>query len=118
MQLIISNLELLNTIHVQLTRGDNSISFHLAHEDEMIVTWVTLDDAKGSIAEYGCAKSDVMNKVAKGFSTLFKDGGKESRTMHIHRVTMTGLLPDHEYGEFTSNGLSVSCQFTHSSITN
>lgn len=74
----------------------------------MVVTWVTLDNVKRPVAEYGCAKSDVMNKVAKGVSTVFKDGGDEGRKIYIHRVTMNGLLPDHEYGEFNFRTFSVN----------
>ena len=68
-------------------------------ETQMFVTWVTRDDAKGSIVEYGAKEGGVMDKVSDGYMTVFEDSGYERRTMQIHRATMKNLVPGREYSE-------------------
>jgi len=62
----------------------------------MVVTWVTLQSTSTSIVEYGVKN---LNKTAKGDEDVFIDSGNERRTIYIHRVTVTGLLPGQKYCE-------------------
>lgn len=64
----------------------------------MVVTWVTMDNARASIVEYGLKKDGIMNKVIKGSATLYQNGGYERRKMFIHRATMKDLIPGLDYG--------------------
>lgn len=63
----------------------------------MIVTWVTFDDTRGHVVEYGVNKLD---QTAYGSSTEFVDGGSEKRKLYMHRVFITGLTPDQTYSEY------------------
>lgn len=62
---------------------------------EMVVTWVTVNFTNGSTVLYGREKLD--NRV-DGDVTKFVDGGDLHRTMYIHRVKLTGLIPGKKYG--------------------
>ena len=64
--------------------------------DQMIVTWVTLDYVNESTVEYGINN---FKNVAKGVSEIFIDGGSEKRRINIHRVILSGLLPDSTYSK-------------------
>ena len=62
--------------------------------DQMIVTWVTLDYVNESTVEYGI---DDFKNVATGISEIYVDGGSEKRKINIHRVILSGLLPNQTY---------------------
>lgn len=61
----------------------------------MIVTWVTLSRTPASIVEYGLSD---LTMTAKGELEVFVDGGQERRSICVHRVTLTGLIPGQKYG--------------------
>ncbi|ESO12513.1 hypothetical protein HELRODRAFT_62767 [Helobdella robusta] len=64
----------------------------------MIVTWVTQDNSDGSFVEYGSHSAGAgMDRVAKGEAILFEDGGSEKRKFFIHKVLLTGLIPNTFY---------------------
>ncbi len=67
-----------------------------ANWSQMIVTWTTFDKTNTSTVEYGINSID---KLSVGYSTLFVDGGNESRALYIHRVILTGLRPGQKYSE-------------------
>nr|XP_006632576.1 PREDICTED: iron/zinc purple acid phosphatase-like protein isoform X1 [Lepisosteus oculatus]XP_015206299.1 PREDICTED: iron/zinc purple acid phosphatase-like protein isoform X1 [Lepisosteus oculatus] len=62
----------------------------------MVITWTTFDKAE-SWVEYGVWGGKLFELTAKGSYTLFEDGGKEKRKLHIHRVTLTDLKPGSTY---------------------
>lgn len=68
----------------------------------MVITWVTLDDAKGTIVEYGSHKGGVLTNLVKGTATVFRDEGLERRELYIHRATLRDLIPGEEYSEYNS----------------
>lgn len=63
----------------------------------MVVTWVTMQYTEDSIVEYN-KKGGPLDLKATGSVTKFVDGGSEHRTMYIHRVKLTGLVPEQYYG--------------------
>lgn len=63
----------------------------------MIVTWVTFDMTNTSTVEYGINQ---LNQSKHGYSTLFVDGGDEQRSMFIHRVILTSLVPGQRYSNY------------------
>ncbi|KAL9953568.1 hypothetical protein ACROYT_G041005 [Oculina patagonica] len=63
---------------------------------EMMVTWVTLAPTNYSIVEYNKAGFS-LTLQASGGVTKFTDGGSEHRVLYIHRVKLTGLVPDQSY---------------------
>lgn len=63
----------------------------------MIVTWVTLDHVNESVVEYGVGQ---VYKRKHGSNHVFTDGGKEKRTMIIHRVLLKDLIPGETYSNF------------------
>ena len=64
----------------------------------MMVTWVTLAYTNYTIVEYNKAGFP-LTLQASGNSTKFTDGGSEHRVLYIHRVKITGLVPDQMYGK-------------------
>ncbi|RXN05556.1 acid phosphatase type 7 isoform X1 [Labeo rohita] len=62
----------------------------------MLVTWSTANKTE-SIVEYGLWGEKLFSHTAKGNSSVFTDGGLEKRTMYIHRVTLTDLIPTASY---------------------
>ena len=67
--------------------------------EEMVITWVTINKTVDSIVEYG---RDNMNSATNGTEDMFTDDGTEKRTLFMHRVTLTGLIPGQGYGMFVS----------------
>jgi hypothetical protein len=65
----------------------------------MIVTWVTQDDVKESVVEYG---TNFINQVESSTRDIFVDGGKEKRQMYIHRVQLSNLDPGTVYRKQTA----------------
>jgi len=66
---------------------------------EMVVTWVTMDYTSDSIVEYN-KKGGPLDYKAHGTVTKYLvNAGAAGRTMYIHRVTMTGLVPTQYYGK-------------------
>ncbi|KAL9953577.1 hypothetical protein ACROYT_G041018 [Oculina patagonica] len=63
---------------------------------EMMVTWVTLAPTNYSIVQYNKA-SFPLTLQATGGVTKFTDGGPAHRVLFIHRVKLTGLVPDQMY---------------------
>jgi len=61
----------------------------------MIVTWVTLNDISGSVVEYG--ETDMLDKRATGYVSIFQDSGTEKRREYIHRVILQNLTPGQKY---------------------
>ena len=66
---------------------------------EMMVTWVTLAYTNYTVVEYNKAGFPLTLQAA-GDSTKFTDGGSEHRVLYIHRVKITGLVPDQMYGKY------------------
>ncbi|MFA8344294.1 MAG: fibronectin type III domain-containing protein, partial [Rhodothermaceae bacterium] len=66
----------------------------------MMVTWVTLAPTNYSIVEYNKAGFPLTLQATGGI-TKFTDGGSEHRVLYIHRVKLTGLVPDQMYGRYT-----------------
>lgn len=60
----------------------------------MMVTWVTLDPTNISTVEYGY---NSLNWRKTGNMTKFVDGGLNSRSIYIHRVLLTDLVPGNPY---------------------
>ncbi|KAI2654037.1 Acid phosphatase type 7 [Labeo rohita] len=65
-------------------------------KNSMLVTWSTANKTE-SIVEYGLWGEKLFSHTAKGNSSVFTDGGLEKRTMYIHRVTLTDLIPTASY---------------------
>lgn len=66
----------------------------------MVVTWATLVSTPYSIVEYNMVGEKPFSRRATGSVTKFTDGGSEKRAEFIHRVKLTGLIPDRSYGEY------------------
>ena len=66
---------------------------------EMMVTWVTLAYTNYTVVEYNKAGFP-LTLQASGDITKFTDGGSEHRVLYIHRVKLTGLVPDQMYGRY------------------
>ena len=66
---------------------------------EMMVTWVTLAYTNYTIVEYNKAGFSLTLRVSGGV-TKFTDGGSEHRVLYIHRVKLTGLVPNQMYGRY------------------
>ena len=64
---------------------------------EMMITWVTLAPTDYSIVEYNKAGFP-LSLQASGSMTKFTDDGPAHRVLFIHRVKLTGLVPDQMYG--------------------
>ena len=69
----------------------------------MMVTWVTLASTDYSIVEYNKAGFPLTLR-ATGDITKFTDGGSEHRVLYMHRVKLTGLVPDQMYGGYHNQG--------------
>ena len=69
----------------------------------MMVTWVTLVSTDYSIVQYNKAGFN-LTMQASGNVTKFTDGGTEHRVLYIHRVKLTGLVPDQMYGGYHQQG--------------
>ncbi|XP_053210301.1 acid phosphatase type 7-like [Panonychus citri] len=65
-----------------------------SNPSEMIVTWTTFDSIGKPVVEYGTKKLDLLST---GSSSKFVDGGSERRSMLIHRVLLTNLVPGQTY---------------------
>ena len=65
----------------------------------MMVTWVTLAATNYSIVEYNKVGLPLALR-ASGAITKFTDGGSAHRVLYIHRVKLTGLVPDQIYGKY------------------
>ena len=76
--------------HVVVISGDPT---------EMMVTWVTLASTNYTVVEYNKAGFPLTLR-ASGDITKFTDGGSEHRVLYIHRVKLTGLVPDQMYGRY------------------
>ncbi len=63
----------------------------------MTVSWVTMNATSASIVEYGVNE---LSKSAKGESNKFVDGGAEHRTLYVHKVIITKLVPEKTYSEY------------------
>lgn len=68
----------------------------------MIVTWVTQDPVNESMVEFGLTS---LNQVAQGSSQVFVDGGTQKRSMTVHRVQLTNLVPGQTYRECLTSRL-------------
>ena len=64
----------------------------------MMITWVTLANTDYSIVEYNKAGFPPTLRTT-GDITKFTDGGSEHRVLYMHRVKLTGLVPDQIYGK-------------------
>ncbi|XP_063384993.1 acid phosphatase type 7 isoform X3 [Cydia fagiglandana] len=62
--------------------------------NDIVLTWTTFNDTQGSYATFG---KEQLTDQASGYSTLFRDGGKQRRELYIHRVTLRGLDYDTTY---------------------
>jgi hypothetical protein len=67
----------------------------IADPTQMIVTWITLSQTPASIVEYGL---NDLSMTAKGELEVFVDGGPDRRSICVHRVTLTRLIPGQKYG--------------------
>jgi len=65
----------------------------------MMVTWVTLANTNYSIVQYNKVGFP-LTLQASGDITKFTDGGSEHRVLYIHRVKLTGLVPNQTYGGY------------------
>ena len=63
----------------------------------MIITWVTQNYVQPSVVEYGISSLD---NSTKGTEAIFKDRGNETRTIYMHRVKLTDLIPGQKYCKF------------------
>jgi len=61
---------------------------------QMIITWTTLSYVSETFVEYG---SDIPNITVKGTYRNFGNGGKANRTVQVHQVLLTNLIPGHKY---------------------
>ena len=73
--------------------------YTLGDPTEMMVTWVTLAPTDYSIVQYNKAGFPLTLQASGGI-TKFTDGGSEHRVLYIHRVKLTGLVPDQMYGMY------------------
>ena len=62
----------------------------------LIVSWSTLNKTKESMVEVSTGKAG-GEKLFKGSSELFVDGGKLKASQWIHKVVVTGLRGDASY---------------------
>jgi len=86
--------------HVHLALGDEPRS--------LIVTWSTIDETKQPVVLLGRKKID---RVYKGTSKLFVDGGAEKAEQWIHSVTLTDLKPGTNYFYRVGSDLGWSSYF-------
>jgi hypothetical protein len=101
--LSISNVQMIsikNLYETKLTQFDSyPEQIHLSYgsrPDQMTVTWVTLDYVNETAVEYGI---DDLKNLVMGTSEEFVDGGTEKRKINIHRVILSGLLPNQTYSK-------------------
>ncbi|XP_071079629.1 acid phosphatase type 7-like isoform X1 [Haliotis cracherodii] len=80
-----------------------------AAPDQMVVTWVTLDEAGTATVNYGEGKLD---QTQFGKTTVFTDGGTEKRVLYIHRVLLSGLNLGHQYTYRCGSDAGYSSLFT------
>ncbi|XP_071079387.1 acid phosphatase type 7-like isoform X2 [Haliotis cracherodii] len=80
-----------------------------ATPDQMVVTWVTLDEAGTATVNYGEGKLD---QTQYGKTTVFTDGGTEKRVLYIHRVLLSGLKLGHQYTYRCGSDAGYSSLFT------
>jgi len=102
----ISSFVLLVCLHFSHGSDPQPEQIHLSSTGdptEMMVTWVTLAFTNYSIVEYNKAGFPLTLRVPGGV-TKFTDGGSEHRVLYIHRVKLTGLVPDQMY-EYHCGGL-------------
>lgn len=71
----------------------------------MTVTWTTFVPAE-SMVKFGLVQGKALTQSAKGGAKKFVDGGKLQRTLFIHRVTLSDLLPGQSYGKGRKSLLS------------
>lgn len=96
-RLLIITLAAVFATNVHATVYTEPEQIHLSYgatPDRMIVTWVTLDPVNESMVEFGDSS---LNQLAVGSSQMFVDGGSEKRSMCIHRVQLTNLVPGKTY---------------------
>uniref|UniRef100_A0A8C1SS13 Purple acid phosphatase n=1 Tax=Cyprinus carpio TaxID=7962 RepID=A0A8C1SS13_CYPCA len=84
-------------------------------KNSMLVTWSTADEAE-SVVEYGLWGGKLFSHTAKGNTSVFIDGGPENRTMYIHRVTLTDLIPAAAYVYHCGSGAGWSDIFYFTSL--
>lgn len=65
-------------------------------KNSMLVTWSTANKTE-SVVEFGLWGGKLFSHTAKGNASKFIDGGPENRTMYVHRVTLTDLIPAAAY---------------------
>ncbi|XP_063538363.1 acid phosphatase type 7-like isoform X2 [Cydia strobilella] len=77
--------------------------------NDIVLTWTTFNDTQGSYATFGKGQLEAQ---ASGYSTLFRDGGKQQREMYIHRVTLPGLDYDTTYVYNVGSDFGMSERFS------
>ncbi|XP_066979336.1 acid phosphatase type 7-like isoform X2 [Macrobrachium rosenbergii] len=77
--------------------GTQPDQIHLSYADDgcgIVVSWVTQNITGESVVEYGTTS---LNARTEGRSSLFEDGGNETRRMYMHGVHLTDLQADTRY---------------------
>lgn len=82
--------------------------FFVEKENEIVVTWSTMDSTNESLVEYGI---DDFNLIANGSYTKFTDDGPKKRSQYIHRVTLTNLTENTRYIYHCGSRLGWSAEF-------
>lgn len=83
----------------------------------MTVTWTTFVPAE-SMVKFGLVQGKALTQSAKGGAKKFVDGGKLQRTMFIHRVTLSDLLPGQSYAYRCGSRQGWSDTFTFRALQN
>nr|AAX26285.1 unknown [Schistosoma japonicum] len=73
-----------NQVHIALGEKLSTIS----------ITWITQEATENSTVLYG---TKLLNMKSTGYAKKFIDGGREQRSMYIHRVILTDLIANTIY---------------------
>ncbi|XP_020912611.1 acid phosphatase type 7 [Exaiptasia diaphana] len=90
-------LVLVGHISAQTSQQPEQVHLSITNNvTEMVVTWVTMDLTTDSIVEYNKKGGPLVLK-ATGSVDKFVDGSSAHRTMYMHRVKLTDLVPQQSY---------------------
>ena len=75
---------------------------------EMMITWVTFKPTVNHTVKYNVHGEPLSLNATAGTITKFTDGGGEHRVLFIHKIKLTGLTPNQQYGRSITSMLGES----------